>query len=476
MAAFRATASGCSSPCGSSAAVWVFDTFSWDADRADLDEPVSRRAADVDAEFAGAVAGRPHAARRQRRQQRRRRRRRQQRRAQLRRRLHPDRVVSDRRGFQPRRQADFHPERQGFRARRPNMPTCGMEKRLLGVVSIVPTPDRTTLARVHAQGLALTPYTRRHAADAGRASRSVRRFRARSAAARRSSTSSTSSARTAPTIRCSAICRGQRRSELDAVRPRHHAERPRARAELRRCSTTSTSTPTSATTATRSPPRPTRPTSSRRCGRPATANRGGLYLGEGGGFMRNPFGNITAPQGGYIWDYARRADVSVRSYGEFVEHTSRSPTGDVVAVESVPGLTGLVAPTYRRLGSRDHRQQARRQLAAGVQPIRSEPATCRSCRSSACQRSHERAPGPARRRRARWSPTTTSRSAAWSKRSRSSVYWKDSAIFVVEDDAQAGPTMSIRTARCCSSPARSPSAAWSITPSTRRRACCGRSS
>src|SRR5262249_50072518 len=34
------------------------------------------------------------------------------------------------------------------------------------------------------------------------------------------------------------------------------------------------------------------------------ANRGGLYLGEGGGFMRNAFGNLTAPEHGYIWDHA----------------------------------------------------------------------------------------------------------------------------------------------------------------------------
>src|SRR5581483_5260296 len=76
------------------------------------------------------------------------------------------------------------------------------------------------------------------------------------------------------------------------------------------------------------------------------AGRGGPYLGEGGGFMRNPFGNISAPALGYIWDYARRANVSVRSYGEFVIHTSRSPTGDVVAAEAVPGLHGEVAPAF----------------------------------------------------------------------------------------------------------------------------------
>ena len=70
--------------------------------------------------------------------------------------------------------------------------------------------------------------------------------------------------------------------------------------------------------------------------------REGLYLSEGGYKMRNPFGNIAAPPQGYLWDFAKRANVSVRSYGEFVGWQERG--GAVVA--SVPGLDGLVNPTY----------------------------------------------------------------------------------------------------------------------------------
>jgi len=76
------------------------------------------------------------------------------------------------------------------------------------------------------------------------------------------------------------------------------------------------------------------------------SNRGGVYLGEGGGFMRGPFGNVSAPERGYIWDFATRRHVTVRSYGEFVDHQSKSSAGDVVAIPSVPGLKGLVAPSY----------------------------------------------------------------------------------------------------------------------------------
>src|SRR5262249_44237907 len=70
------------------------------------------------------------------------------------------------------------------------------------------------------------------------------------------------------------------------------------------------------------------------------ANRGGMYLGEGGGFFRNSYGNLTAPERGYIWDFANRARVTVRSYGEFVDHKSKSASGDVVAFATVPGLEG----------------------------------------------------------------------------------------------------------------------------------------
>jgi YVTN family beta-propeller protein len=70
--------------------------------------------------------------------------------------------------------------------------------------------------------------------------------------------------------------------------------------------------------------------------------RGARYLSEGGGSMRTPFGNITAPPQGYLWDFARRAGLTVRSYGEFV---TRDDEGGPVRA-AVPGLDGLVHPTY----------------------------------------------------------------------------------------------------------------------------------
>ena len=69
--------------------------------------------------------------------------------------------------------------------------------------------------------------------------------------------------------------------------------------------------------------------------------REGLYLSEGGYKMRNPFGNIAAPPQGYLWDFAKRANVSYRSYGEFAGWES---PGKMAA--SVPGLDGHIHPSY----------------------------------------------------------------------------------------------------------------------------------
>ncbi|MFN8095108.1 MAG: bifunctional YncE family protein/alkaline phosphatase family protein [Vicinamibacteria bacterium] len=71
--------------------------------------------------------------------------------------------------------------------------------------------------------------------------------------------------------------------------------------------------------------------------------RGGLYLGEGSHKERNDYGNLAAPSAGYLWDFAARAGVSVRSYGEFA-HWEKEKGGPVVA--TVPGLRGKVHPSY----------------------------------------------------------------------------------------------------------------------------------
>src|SRR5262245_8820274 len=70
--------------------------------------------------------------------------------------------------------------------------------------------------------------------------------------------------------------------------------------------------------------------------------RGAVYLSEGKYGERNAYGNLSAPPAGYIWDFASRAGISVRSYGEFADWEKRG--GPVEA--TVPGLKGKVHPSY----------------------------------------------------------------------------------------------------------------------------------
>jgi DNA-binding beta-propeller fold protein YncE len=168
------------------------------------------------------------------------------------------------------------------------------------------------------------------------------------------------------------------------------------------------------------------------------ANRGGLYLGEGGGFMRNPFGNISAPLHGYIWDYATRANVSVRSYGEYVSHTSKTSAGDVTAIEAVPGLKGLVAPSY---AGWDLDIPDGKRIDTWLAEFRAYEQSGALPQLSIVRLPNDHTNGAkagALTPRAMIAENDLALGRLVEAISQS-VYWKDSAIFIVEDDAQSGP-------------------------------------
>jgi len=165
--------------------------------------------------------------------------------------------------------------------------------------------------------------------------------------------------------------------------------------------------------------------------------RGAQYLAEGGGFMRNPFGNIAAPMLGYLWDYARRANVTVRSYGEFVAHT-RAADGAINAVEAVPGLRDAVAPFY---AGWDLEVTDGKRIDAWQEEFRQFEADGNLPQLSIIRLPNDHTAGT----RA-GSPTPRAMMAENDlalgrlvETISNSVYWRDSAIFVVEDDAQSGP-------------------------------------
>ena len=166
-------------------------------------------------------------------------------------------------------------------------------------------------------------------------------------------------------------------------------------------------------------------------------HRGAMYLGEGGWFMRNPFGNVTAPSQGYLWDFAKRANVSVRSYGEFAENTSKSAAGDVTVVASVPGLTGLVSPAFAAFDlsiSDQKRVDVWMQEFAGY--VRNGQLPQLSIIRLGNDHTNGTVPGtPTPRAMVADNDLALGRVI---EAISNSVYWKDSAVFVLEDDAQSG--------------------------------------
>jgi len=166
------------------------------------------------------------------------------------------------------------------------------------------------------------------------------------------------------------------------------------------------------------------------------ADRGGDYLSEGNGRQRNPYGNIAAPANGYLWDACNRAKVSVRSYGEFVSWQDEEAKGKVRP--SVPGLVGKIDEDYPQY---DLDVLDARRVDLWLEEFRRFEADGKLPRLSIIRlpRDHTlgtRAGSPTPRAMIAENDQALGRLVEVISHSR---YWKESAIFVVEDDAQNGP-------------------------------------
>jgi DNA-binding beta-propeller fold protein YncE len=172
------------------------------------------------------------------------------------------------------------------------------------------------------------------------------------------------------------------------------------------------------------------------------ADRGGQYISEGGGPDRNPYGNVSAPSVGYIWDACRRGGVSLRDYGEFaVAGGDEAPVdgaGKPPYLGSVPGIRGFVCPDYPPF---DLTIPDGHRVDVWLAEFRKFEEDGKLPRLSIIRLGNDHTQGTK-------SGVSTPRAMiaendlalgrlieAISK----SRYWKDSAIFVLEDDAQNGP-------------------------------------
>ena len=172
------------------------------------------------------------------------------------------------------------------------------------------------------------------------------------------------------------------------------------------------------------------------------ASRGAAYLSEGGGQMRNAYGNVSAPMNGYLWDAAARANVTYRSYGEFTHWEPGTPAdraaGRVKAIASVPGLVGhfnqhyppwdLLIPDGRRV------DVWKQEFDADV--VRGQVPALSIIRLGNDHTNGTRPGTPTPRAMVAENDLALGRLVDTISHS---PIWKDSAIFILEDDAQSGP-------------------------------------
>ena len=162
--------------------------------------------------------------------------------------------------------------------------------------------------------------------------------------------------------------------------------------------------------------------------------RGGLYLSQGGWRTRTQYGNSSAPPRGYLWDFATRAGVSVRSYGEFAYWDARYQP----VKASVPGLEGLVHPSYAPY---DLEIPDNERIDSWLQEFREFERAGGLPRLSIIRLGNDHTAGtrpgaPTPRAMVAENDVALGRLVEAISRSR---FWPESAIFVLEDDAQNGP-------------------------------------
>jgi len=168
------------------------------------------------------------------------------------------------------------------------------------------------------------------------------------------------------------------------------------------------------------------------------ASRGGPDYKDGGGPTRTAYGSIAAPPRGYLWDFCKRAGVSVHSYGEFVRPQKQQDGKTVVNVATVPGLQGLIDPDYPPFDLTipdGRRVDVWLKEFAGFEQSGGLPQL--SIIRLGNDHTNYTAPGfHTPRAFVAENDLALGRMVEAITKSR---FWKESAIFVLEDDAQSGP-------------------------------------
>lgn len=166
----------------------------------------------------------------------------------------------------------------------------------------------------------------------------------------------------------------------------------------------------------------------------AEKNWPGNYGGRNRGydFEGSP---LAAPTAGYIWDFAMRAGLSFRDYGEFVQNPS-DRTQPVKA--ALPSMDGHFDPMYRGF---DAKVPDRTRVAEWQREFRQFEQSGNLPQFSIVRfaNDHTEGTGVGKPTPSAYIADNDTALGQLVETVSNSSYWKDTAIFVIEDDAQNGP-------------------------------------
>jgi len=150
--------------------------------------------------------------------------------------------------------------------------------------------------------------------------------------------------------------------------------------------------------------------------------RGGSYDGEGNRAIANN-------KGGYIWDHCARAGVSYRTYGEFADNALK-PNIPVLAGHACPGYKGWDLGFYDTARFTQWKQDFDSLLAAGAVP-----------HLNTVRFGNDHTEGLRKGRLTPFAHVADNDLAVgeFIEYLSKSPIWKETAVFVLEDDAQNGP-------------------------------------
>ncbi len=166
-----------------------------------------------------------------------------------------------------------------------------------------------------------------------------------------------------------------------------------------------------------------------------------MWPAQYGGHSRTTRSNAYVPAAGHLWDLAAKKGLTYRSYGEYASRSSDGTTMD--AAPGVGGLLNHVSPKFKLPGMRDtdNVNVFFAELDDYEKNFNSDNPNQRLPNFIVMSLPEDHTAGT---RPGAYTPKAMVANADWAvgqlvERISKSPYWPETAIFIIEDDAQNGP-------------------------------------